>query len=270
MKKILITGGSGFIGTYILRELKNEYTIVLDLKTPKEKCSKYYKYNVLKPLDWIFEKEKPDIVIHLAAQTDVGRSIHNPKFDAKNNIIGSINVFETSLKYKCKVVAANSAAALDLQNPYGISKHAMFLYSKYFKNVINLYLSNVYGKESKGVIGIIHRYLMGNTKKPFSLYGGKQIRDFVYVKDVARAFVRALDFKGIDDFIISTNKGNNILGAYLMAQTVYKIKKLYVVLAQKKNEIQESILDNTKTIKKLKWKPLYTLKKGLEDMTKGG
>ena len=109
MQKILITGGAGFIGSHITEKLlHNDYSVVVvdNLSSgcienlPQENNLKLYKLNIEQDnLEEVFETEKPDYVIHLAAQTSVNYSVINPYHDANINIMATIRLLEICKKY---------------------------------------------------------------------------------------------------------------------------------------------------------------------------
>ena len=215
MQTVLITGGAGFIGSHIVDKLiKNNYKVVIIDNFSSGKMSnltenskiEIFNENILsKSLDKIFEKTKPDFCIHLAAQTSVNYSISMPFEDAQINILASIKLFEICKKYNVKkIIAASSAAVYGMPqylpidenhstepiSQYGLSKLTM---EKYIKLSGIPYLifrfSNAYGprqsssKES-GVIAIFDKAMKNNER--INIYGdGEQIRDFVYVEDIA-------------------------------------------------------------------------------------
>lgn len=242
-----------------------------------------------KGLENVFEKEKPDFVIHHAAQIDIQKSIKDPVFDAKINILGTINLLECCRKYDVKKVIYASSAAV-YGNPeylgvdekhrvypisyYGISKHTPEHYFEVYHELYGLKYTvlryaNVYGirQDPKGEGGVISIFIdkMLNGERPVIFGDGEQTRDFIYVKDVAKANLLALK-KGDNEIInISTNKAitinelvdimNEIMGTYL--------KPIYA--NSRKGDIVHSYLDNKKALSILEWKPEYRLEQGLKE-----
>lgn len=224
--KVLITGGAGFIGSHIADILvENGYDVVVadNLVTGNEKNlnkkAKFCKADITKPeLRKVFEKERPDFVIHEAAQINVRKSVDDPMFDANSNVIGTINVLECCRDFGVrKIIYSSSGGACygepeympcDEKHPirpicpYGASKYAaeqyFYLYRFLYQlDYIILRYSNVYGprQDPRGEAGAISIFLDRISKKqtPVINGDGTQTRDFVYVGDVARVNLIALE-----------------------------------------------------------------------------
>lgn len=295
MKKVLITGGAGFIGSHIVDKLldNNYQVLVIDnlssgnLKNLQDNNNlKFYKLDIVNDdLEPVFEIEQPDFVIHLAAQTSVAYSVTNPIEDANRNILGSIKILELSKKYSVKkIIAASSAAVygvpqylpIDEEHPtepisqYGLSKLTM---EKYIKlsgiPYIIFRFSNAYGprqqssKES-GVIAIFDKAMKNN--EPVSIYGdGEQLRDFIYVEDIAKVCIEALRSDIANEiFNFSTNKGVTVNELFAEMQLVYGYKKDANYLPERQGEIRDSILLNEKINDFLELTELQILKQGLK------
>jgi len=298
MKKILITGGAGFIGSHLVDELiskKHKVIIVDDLSTGQRenlnKQAKFYKLDIQSPkLEDIFKKEKPEAVMHLAAQMNVRKSIENPVFDAKSNIVGSINLFENCVQYKVKkLVFISTGGAIygdgvriptpenALQapiSPYGIAKLSIEKYLHYYHNQYGLNytvlrLANIYGprqnyKGEAGVVAVFANQIKNN--KPLFINGtGKQTRDFTYVQDVVQVCFKALKIRKVDIYNIGTGKETNINE---LAKKLVKISGVKSVIKHRagiKGEQMRSCLSTNKIKKDLKWKQNYNLEKGLKE-----
>ncbi|MDO9555204.1 MAG: NAD-dependent epimerase/dehydratase family protein [Atribacterota bacterium] len=226
-KKVLVTGGAGFIGSHIVDLLiKNNYKVVIvdDLSSGREenvnKNARFYKLNITDQmgLTEVFKQEKPDYVCHEAAQISVSFSVRDPLFDAQTNILGSLNLLQCCLmNQQVKgIVFASSGGTIygepehfpitedypfRPQSPYGISKvaveHYLDFYQKnYHLDYVSLRYGNVYGPRQDpygeaGVIAIfIEKMLKGEI--PTINGDGEYIRDYVYVEDVAQANLLAL------------------------------------------------------------------------------
>lgn len=290
--KVLVTGGMGFIGTHVVAELlaKNYDVAIIDYRCDRTDFSQMpgvscYSVDISNSLDEVFEVERPDYVIHLAAQVDVNRSLEDPKLDASSNILGTINILLNSKKYNVKkIIYASSAAVygepiylgIDELHPlepvsfYGISKLSAEKYVKSFSklhqlNYTILRYSNVYGlgsNQANDVISIFRNRLAVN-KAPIIFGDGNQTRDYIYVKDVAAANVAAINQGNNEIFNISTN-------------TPTKLNKLVKLLNvpldksiepqhrnNRRGDISTSYLDNTKALNQLDWKINYPLETGL-------
>ncbi|MGJ7045774.1 SDR family oxidoreductase [Thermoanaerobacterium thermosulfurigenes] len=292
---ILVTGGAGFIGSNIVDLLiDNGYDVIVvdNMSTGKKeninKKAIFYNIDITDDnLYKVFENEKIDNVIHHAAQIDIQRSINDPVFDAKVNIIGTINLLECCRKYDVKKIVYASSAAVygdpeylgvdekHKVNPisyYGISKHTPEHYIKVYNELYGLKYTilryaNVYGirQDPKGEGGVISIFIdkMLSGKNPVIFGDGNQTRDFIYVKDVAMANLLALE-KGDNEIMnISTNKATTINELVDVMSKIIGTHLKPIYASQRKGDILHSYLDNQKAKELLEWIPDYTLEDGL-------
>lgn len=230
MKKILVTGGAGFIGSHILEkcsEVPGLSVTVLDNLSSGFKEYVPLSMNLVQMdvrdkalIDFLLQ-EKFDTVIHLAAQTLVPFSMEYPLVDADINIKGLINLLEGCRKSGVKRIIFSSSAAVYGDNQhlpltekeipaptsfYGLSKVTAESYIRlycllYGMHGIILRFANVYGERQGetgegGVISIFARLL--HEHKPLTVFGdGQQTRDFIYVGDIAETMVRSLSYEGL-------------------------------------------------------------------------
>jgi UDP-glucose 4-epimerase len=296
--KVLVTGGAGFIGSHIVDALIEDgydVAVVDNLTTGNEKnISKkvrFYKLDIQNSkLEKIFREVRPDFVSHQAAQVDVRRSVADPIFDAKNNILGSINIFQNCIKYDVKKVIFSSSGGaiygeqdifpapedhvLKPISPYGITKLVAEHYLSYYKTVFGLdytvlRYSNVYGprQDPSGEAGVVAIFTekMLNGEKPLINGDGKQTRDFVYVEDVARANILALKNETSENiFNVGTGIETTInrLFNYLKKIIDPSIQEKHV--PAKQGEQMRSVIDCTRAEKLLHWKPNTSLHDGLK------
>jgi UDP-glucose 4-epimerase len=227
--KIMVTGGAGFIGSWVADSyISNGHEVLIfdDLSSgrPENVNSKaaFVKGDIRDRslVKSVMDEFKPDVVNHHAAQIDVRKSVEDPAYDAEVNIIGSITLLENAVKHGVKkFVFASTGGAIygepedipaDESTPpmpisaYGTSKYAVEKYLEYYRHIysldfVALRYANVYGPRQNphgeaGVVAIFcSRILSGRT---CLIYGdGSQTRDYVYVGDVARANVLALSSK---------------------------------------------------------------------------
>ncbi len=299
-KNILVTGGAGFIGSSVVDKLLddgNNVAVVDNLSggsrenlNPK---AKFYKIDIQDPkISEIFQKEKPEIVFHFAAQIDVRKSVQSPVFDAGINILGSLNILENCRKFGAKrFIFASSGGAIygdaktlptpeDCEemplSPYGIAKLSVEKYLNYYHEVfglkfVSLRFANVYGPRQSprgeaGVVAIFCDKMLSN--KEATINGdGKQKRDFVFVKDVVEAKILAMQSNKVGFFNVGTAEETDI-------NTIFKMIKEFINSSSKEvhgpanaGELQRSCLDFSKIKKDLGWQPKYNFKKGLEETT---
>ncbi len=295
--QILVTGGAGFIGSNVVNAyLKKGHRVVIvdNLSTGKlkniPKKAKFYKADIcdFKTLEKIFKKEKFNIVNHHAAQIDVRASLARPQWDAKINILGGMNLLELCHKYRVKkFIYGSTGGALYGEmgknppdenslirslSPYGVSKYCLERYLLLYQTLYGLPFtvlrySNVYGPRQNplgegGVIAIfIHSFLTGKTPTIFG--NGKQLRDFVFVEDVAKANLLALHRAPNKAINIGCGKTTSILQLFdiLKEKFCSDIKPKWK--PARRGEILKSGLHIDTAKRVLRWYPSHTLKEGL-------
>jgi len=295
--KVLVTGGAGFIGSHLVDRLVqegNEVVVIDNLSTGKRKQvnkkAQFYKMDIRsKRIERVFRKERPLIVVHLAAQMNVRLSTEDPVFDAEVNILGTINLLEHAVKNGVRKVSfASSGGAVygeqevfpaaeshrtDPLSPYGISKLAGEKYLAYYTNTTGLRhaimrFGNVYGprQEPEGEAGVIAIFskLMLDGGQPIINGTGKQTRDFVYVDDVVESLMVTLDedIQGI--FNVGTGQEATVNECYgiIKELTNSSCKDLYG--AAKKGEQFRSVVDARKLREGFDWEPQVSLAEGLK------
>ncbi len=290
---VLITGGAGFIGRHTAEELvQNGFDIVIaDKKRKKPDINyKYYQIDVATDdLGIVFKENKIDYVIHLAALPSVADSIKNPMIDCHDNYQATVNVCNYSLNNNIKKIIFSSTAALyahpkylpvdekhpvSFLSPYAITKNASECFIKYSKlNYIIFRYANVYGEgqDSTGEAGVVAKFF-DNMKNslPVSIHGnGEQYRDFIYVKDVARANLLAVqkDIKN-ETVNVSTNKKTSVneLFETLKKTLNYPLSPNYT--ESRAGDIEKSVLSNEKLISLFNFVPSIGIQEGIEKMAK--
>ena len=297
--KILVTGGAGFIGSNIVDELiekKHKVVIVDNLATGNiknvNKKAKFYNVSVCdkKKIDEIFKKEKIDIVIHHAAQLDVRKSVEDPCFDADVNIKGALNILEACKNTKVKKIifassggtiygecgskAPDEKAFANPLSPYGVAKLSVEHYIKAYSELYGLKYTilryaNVYGprQDVNGEAGVVAIFIgrMSQNKEFFIFGDGKQLRDYVYVKDVVSANIKSLT-KGNNEVInIGTNKTTSVTKLATELSKIIGYKNKPVFKPKRNGELFKSFLNISKAKKILGWQPKVDIVKGLKN-----
>ena len=293
---ILITGGAGFIGSHILQRFNRENCQI----TVLDNLHFGNKANIPEGVNFIemdicderiidvFEKNKFEAVVHLAAQTMVHASIDDPIYDSDNNIRGTINILEACRKTGVRRIVFSSTAAVygdvsavpvledfttDPLSFYGLSKLTVEKYLKLYQKLygleyVILRYANVYGERQGdggegGVISIFMKLLAQN--KALTIHGdGKQSRDFVYAGEIANANWLALNTENINDiYNISTQTETSINELVETLETIAGKKFDINYGSPRQGDILRSVLSNDKASEKIGYKVETSLVEGL-------
>ena len=304
MEKVLITGGSGFIGSHVVDKfIANNYEVVVvdnlvtgNYKNIDGKKLTFVNEDIrnIKKLEEIFVSNKISHVIHMAAQVSVSASAENIKYDAEENIIALINILELSKKYGIKKVLFSSTAAVygipeevpskennktNPLSPYGLSKlvgeEYLKMYSKLFGvNYVILRYANVYGPRQSahgeaGVVSIFNDKI--KEKSDIFIEGdGNQTRDFVYVKDVANAnYLCTVEDVKNEILNVSTNTEISIVNLFNTMKKYSGYEKEALHKEERIGDIKHSKLDNSKLKLLTSWEPKFDLENGLKEYLQG-
>lgn len=294
--KVLMTGGAGFIGSHtadILAENGYEIAIIDNLSNGKREninpAAKFYDSDITKDdIAAIFGRERPDFVIHMAAQISLRKSFENPEEDAKQNILGTMKVLEASASHGVKKIIYSSTAAVygepakipvdesclpNPNSPYGLDKYAAEKCIEIFHKLRGidysiLRYSNVYGprQDPMGEAGVISIFI-GNLlkgKSPEIFGDGSHTRDFVYVKDVAKANLAAL---------VSGRNGiyNVGSGKEISVKMIFDIIKKYScsdiepIHGPPVKEVERMKFECSKIRKEMGWSPTTSIEDGIRE-----
>jgi UDP-glucose 4-epimerase len=296
-KKILVTGGAGFIGFHLCKKLTDldaHVTIYDNLSNGKLENvrdvpkAKFVKGDIL-DLKQLCDLEKTDLIYHLAAQVVVPYSLENPIEDFETNARGTLNVLEKALKDNARLVFASSAAVYgnptQLPTPedygfhpfscYGLSKvvgeeYCQIYRLQYGLDVTIVRFANVYGSRCHGVINDFLDKLQRNPAKLEIIGTGQQARDFVHVSDIVEALVPATGEKAVGKtFNLGFGETTKIID---LAKIMLKILKLTDKTAVTttnvswQGDINTIWFDITKAKKELNWTPKVRLEDNLRTL----
>lgn len=298
-KKVLITGGAGFIGSHLVESLiKNGYKVaVIDDLSSGDKNNlsleaKFYKIDVRdKKISQIFKKEKPEMVFHLAAQPIVETAFKDPMKTLEVNIMGTVNVLEAcrskgDLKSivicssdkaygKSKNLPYVEDAPLRGDHPYEVSKTAADLIAQaYFKTynlpIVITRFGNTFGPRDVNFNRIIPGVLKAIIKDEEFLIrsDGKMVREYVYVKDVVEGCIKLIQnidkTKG-EAFNFGSKNIFSVIDLIKKIEEILGVKVNYKILNIAKNEIPEQYLDWEKIKNTIGWQPETSFKEGIKE-----
>jgi UDP-glucose 4-epimerase len=295
--KVLVTGGAGFIGSHLVDRLiqeGHEVVVVDNLSTGKRRnlnrAARFFKLDIQSwRLERVFRNERPNVVMHLAAQMDVRKSVEDPVFDAQVNVLGTLNVLQQAVRHGVrKVVFSSSGGAIYGEqeiypapeshvtrplSPYGISKLCGEQYLSYYQRVsglqvVNLRYANVYGPRQDpdgeaGVVAIFIQKLLNNEQAIVN-GNGRQTRDFVYVEDVVEANLAVMGQETQGTYNVGTGEETSINDVLriLVGHTNSTCKELHG--PAKHGEQVRSVIDASKIRQELSWEPRTELSDGLK------
>lgn len=298
-KKILVTGGAGFIGSSLVNGLinkKHKVIVVDNLSSGRKENinpkAKFYKLDVKsKKLTEIFKREKPDVVFHLAAQPLVDEAYKNPYEAIETNVMGTVNILEicrqmgslesvivitTDKAYgKAEKLPYKENSPLKGDHPYDASKSAADLISQtYFKTynlpVVVARFSNVFGPGDLNFSRIIPGVIQAVIKnKELSIRSdGKMIREYTYVKDIAQGCIALMENKEKtigQAFNFGSKNIFTVLEVIENIERILNVKVKYKILNIAKNEIPAQYLDWSKAKEILNWEPKVSFNEGIKE-----
>ena len=291
---ILVTGGAGFIGSHVARLLLDGgYKVtILDNLTSSDKGSidpkaKLIIGDITDPQKTQAALDNIDAVIHMAGLIIVPQSVKDPIKYCENNVIGTVSLLESMRKANVKRIIFSSSACVygtpeklpikedapvHPDNPYGASKASIETYLQTynalfgFDSIILRYF-NPYGPgenhqpETHAIPNFIKATL---AKKPIPLYWkGEQIRDFIYIEDLAQAHIDVLNLSGHQIFNVGTETGVKVKD---VIDEIFKIVGYRVPiddLGKRAGDVDANYASSEKLVKAVGWRANISLSEGL-------
>jgi UDP-glucose 4-epimerase len=296
--RVLVTGGAGFIGSHVvdvLIDAGHQVSIVDNLwehgggrMENVNPQATFYEIDIRDPaLAGVFEEERPEAVCHLAAQHSVKISTDDPAHDAQVNILGLVNLLQCCTHFGTnKIVFSSSGATYGTveempidentpqhpESPYAITKLASEHYLRYWKDAYGLDFTslrygNVYGPRQDpageaGVIAIFAQAIL--LGKPVRIdWDGEQQKDYVYVRDVARANLLALTRGSGETYCIGTGQGTSVNELHRGLADIVGHEVKVVHAPKRPGDIYLSFFDCDKAKRQLGWEAEFVLEHGL-------
>ena len=298
MAKVLVTGGAGFIGSHVVDSYihAGHEVVILDdfssgTRANLNPAARIYEMDIRLPaVADLFATEKPEYIAHLAAQIDVRRSVTEPRFDAEVNILGGLNLLELSVKHGVKkfIFASTGGAIYGVQEHlpaseesvpypechYATSKLAFELYLALYKRLHGLRYTilrfpNVYGPRQRpdgesGVCSILSALMLAG-KTPTLFGHGTPLRDFVFVKDIARGVLLALDKGDGETLNLGSGRGTSVRELFDILKRTLRFEGEAAMADLRPGEVQENYITGEKAARVLGWKPEVSLEAGLRE-----
>lgn len=295
--RILVTGGAGFIGSHLVDALlaAGHEAITIDNLVTGERDNihpdvRFYEADIrdAEAVNALFARERPEVLIHEAAQLDVRRSVADPGYDADVNIVGTLRLLQAGHEHGLqKVLFASSGGAIYGNtavmptpetnptapiSPYGVSKLSIEHYLHYYHEVhglpyVALRYANVYGPRQNphgeaGVIAIFaERLLRGESA---TIYGdGENTRDYVYVSDVVAANLAALASDKVGAYNVGTGIETTVNTIFRQINTLTEAGAEERHGEAKAGEQRRSCLSTDKARADFGWQPKMGLDEGL-------
>ncbi len=297
--KILVTGGAGFIGSHTVDALvatgQHQVSIIDNLSAGKghqvNPVARFHEIDLrdADAVKRVIVTETPEVIVHLAAQMDVRRSVADPAFDAQVNLVGFLNLMESARQHGLRRVIFSSTGGaiygeqetfpapedhpLHPVSPYGVAKMATEAYLFFYKvqygiDYTALRYGNVYGPRQDphgeaGVVAIFCGRIL--ERKPCTIYGdGKQTRDYVFVGDVARANIAAANSNVSGAINIGTGVETNVNDLYHTLGTVADVTRAPEYGPARPGEQSRSVISPARARELLNWRPEVDLANGLD------
>ena len=296
-RKALVTGGAGFIGSHLVNRLVDcgHAVVVVDdlssgqLRSVNQQAVFYHTDLNDSGIERIVQREQPELVFHMAAQSSVRQSSVDPAADADSNIVGTIRLISACADQGAeKFIFSSTGGAMygnpdripcaedtpaNPLSPYGLSKLVGEQYLELFHRIYGLdytvlRYANVYGpgQNPDGEAGVVAIFagLMLAGKRPVIYGDGSQERDFVYVSDVVEANLSAIEGGSRGTYNIGTGAAITVRQIYELLQGIIGFDEEPTLQPRRPGDVMSVALDASRAAAELKWQPSVTLEEGLQ------
>jgi UDP-glucose 4-epimerase len=288
-----VTGGAGFIGSHVVDALVargDDVHVIDNFATGRREnlngAATVHEHDICEPLEQLFDEIGPEVVVHLAAQADVGTSVERPLFDAAVNVVGTLNVLEAARPHSAQLVFSSTGGAIYGEcerparedderrplSPYGTAKLAAEEYLATWNRLhgtrhVALRFANVYGprqlaKLEGGVVAIFTDRLRAG--EGVTIFGdGEQTRDYVYVGDVVAAVLAAAGRDSGGVFNVGTETETSVNELFEACRRVAGVDAEAAHAPARAGDVLRSVLDVSRAERELGWRPQTSLAEGL-------
>jgi UDP-glucose 4-epimerase len=287
-----VTGGAGFIGSHVVDALVargDDVHVIDNFATGRREnlsdAASVHEHDIRAPLGSLLDEIRPEVVVHLAAQADVGTSVAQPLFDAEVNVVGTLNVLEAARPHGAQLIFSSTGGAIYGEcerpareederrplSPYGTAKLAAEEYLATWNRLhgtshVALRFANVYGprqlaKLEGGVVAIFTDRLRAG--EAVTIFGdGEQTRDYVYVGDVVAAVLAAMGGDG-GVYNVGTGTETSVNELFDECRRIAGVEAEATHAPARPGDVLRSVLDVSRAERALAWRPQTSLAEGL-------